>query len=363
LAGIAVIFRVVSGPTVGRTGQAITDAAGRASFSYAGANPGVDTLQATAVVSGETLSSNLAAVEWISLPTTLVYTGAQVGEYSDPMLLAARLTESTTGQPLAGRMLAFALGSQTATAVTGADGTATAEIVPTGLPGATLLAVAFAGEGTWSGSATSRLAVITPEDTVLILSGVSAVASGGAQAVSTRLVDDDGQPLVGRIVTFRLGTATATTGADGTATASLSFPILATGTQRDICMPMPRRREPVTSKQVDLRLRAAMSTTSVTQRMRPHSLQPQGLVLPKLSPARLPSVRLRRSRRWEPILVIAAVPGSPPARMLGRPHPPAGRRTDRIPGTPLPDGRAACCVFPKRSGWREAGSNHQDSSR
>jgi RHS repeat-associated protein len=131
-------------------------------------------------------------------------------------------------------MLAFALGSQTATAVTGADGTATAEIVPTGLPGATPLAVAFAGEGAWSGSATSRLAVITLEDTILTLSGVSAVASGGAQPVSARLVDDDGQPLTGRIVNFRLGTATAeaTTGVDGTATASLSVPVLAAGTAR-----------------------------------------------------------------------------------------------------------------------------------
>jgi RHS repeat-associated protein len=233
-ADFTVTFRIVSGPTVGRTSQAITDSAGRASFSYVGANPGVDTLQATAVVSGETLSSNLAAVEWTSIPTTLVYTGAQVGEYSDPMLLAARLTESPTGQPLAGRTLAFVLGSQTATAVTGTDGTATVEIVPAGLPGATPLAVAFAGEGAWSGSATSRLAVITPEDTVLTLSGVSAVVGGGAQPVSARLVDDDGQPLAGRTVTFRLGTSTAeaTTGADGTATASLSVPNLATGTAR-----------------------------------------------------------------------------------------------------------------------------------
>ncbi len=94
----------------------------------------------TAVVSGETLSSNLAAVEWTSIPTTLVYTGAQVGEYSDPMHLAARLTESATGQPLTGRTLAFVLDSQTATAVTGADGTATVEIVPAGLPGTTPLA-------------------------------------------------------------------------------------------------------------------------------------------------------------------------------------------------------------------------------
>jgi RHS repeat-associated protein len=234
LSGVAVTFRVVSGPTVGRTGQAITDAVGRASFIYAGANPGVDTLQATAVVSGETLSSNLVAVEWTSIPTTLVYTGAQVGKYSDAMILAARLTESTTGQPLAGKLLAFVLGSQMATAITGADGTATVEIVSAGLPGATPLAVAFAGEGAWSGSATSRLAVITPEDTALTLSGVSAVAGGGAQPVSARLVDDDGQPLAGRTVTFRLGTAVAeaVTGADGTATASLSVPNLATGTAR-----------------------------------------------------------------------------------------------------------------------------------
>ncbi len=150
------------------------------------------------------------------------------------MHLAARLTESATGQPLAGRVLAFILGSQTATAVTGADGTATVEIIPAGLPGATPLAVAFAGEGAWSGSATSRLAVITPEDTALTLSGVSVVAGGGAQTVSAHLVDDDGQPLAGRTVAFRLGaaTATATTGADGMATASLSLPNLATGTAR-----------------------------------------------------------------------------------------------------------------------------------
>jgi hypothetical protein len=52
--------------------------------------------------------------------------------------------------------------------------------------------------------------------------------------VSARLVDDDGQPLAGRIVNFRLGTATAeaTTGVDGTATASLSVPALAAGTAR-----------------------------------------------------------------------------------------------------------------------------------
>jgi RHS repeat-associated protein len=81
---------------------------------------------------------------------------------------------------------------------------------------------------------TSRLAVITPEDTILTLSDVSAVASGGAQPVSARLVDDDGQPLAGLTVTFRLGgaTAEATTGADGTATASLAVPVLATGTAR-----------------------------------------------------------------------------------------------------------------------------------
>jgi RHS repeat-associated protein len=149
------------------------------------------------------------------------------------MHLAARLTESATGQPLAGRALAFVLGSQTATAVTGADGTATVEIVPAGLPGATPLAVAFAGEGAWSGSATNRLAVITPGDSVLSLSGISALASG-AQPVSARLIDDDGQPVAGRTVIFKLGTVTAEalTGADGTATASLIISPLTAGTAR-----------------------------------------------------------------------------------------------------------------------------------
>jgi hypothetical protein len=55
--------------------------------------------------------------------------------------------------------------------------------------------------------------------------GKPALASGQTQPVTARLTDGDGTPIPGELVTFTCGTviATATTGADGTATATLTL--------------------------------------------------------------------------------------------------------------------------------------------
>jgi hypothetical protein len=61
--GVAVTFNV-SGAN-NNLGNSITDSNGVASFSYTGANSGNDSIQATAVVSGQLLTSNSVSASWI----------------------------------------------------------------------------------------------------------------------------------------------------------------------------------------------------------------------------------------------------------------------------------------------------------
>ncbi|MEA2695148.1 MAG: type secretion system secreted protein VgrG, partial [Acidobacteriota bacterium] len=226
VANAPVTFRVVNGPDAGRTGQGATDASGQASFTLTGSGQGTDTLQA--LTPGGV--SNLATVTWTATATTLVYTGAAVGEYSDPMLLSARLLESATGRPVTGQTVTFDVGgsgNQTVSAVTGADGTATTTLAPAVLPGTVSLTLTFAGGGGFAGSSASLLLPVLRDDTALVYTGKPALANGQAQTVTARLTDgEDGTPIPGEPVSFTFGSATvtATTGADGTATASLTVP-------------------------------------------------------------------------------------------------------------------------------------------
>src|SRR5207302_5361989 len=52
----------------------------------------------------------------------LVYTGATSGQYSDPANLAAKLTDTKTGQPIGNELIAFTLGTQSISATTQSSG-------------------------------------------------------------------------------------------------------------------------------------------------------------------------------------------------------------------------------------------------
>jgi hypothetical protein len=223
VANAPVTFQVVNGPDAGKTGQTVTDATGQATFTLTGSGQGADAIQATAT--GGPVS-NLVTVTWTATATTLVYTGAAVGEYSDAMTLSARLTETATGRPVAGQTITFSLGAQTVTALIGAYGMATTTLTPAGAPGAVALTLTFAGGGGFAGSTASLLLPLLRDETVLTYTGKPALASGQTQTVTARLTDGaDGTPLPGEPVTFTFGTviATATTGADGTATVMLAL--------------------------------------------------------------------------------------------------------------------------------------------
>jgi RHS repeat-associated protein len=221
--GSAVSFQVLTGPNAGRTGQGTTDTAGQATFTYTSTVLGTDVLDASL---GQGLRSNRVTTTWIAIPAALTYLGPTVGRCGESQTLSALLTESATGQPIAGQILTFNLGGQTATATTGGDGVATAALTPAG-PGAFPLTVTFAGGGPYTGSAVSLLIAVPRSATVLTYTGSFAVADGQAQTVSARLTDAaSGAPLPGRTVTFTFGSLSASgiTGADGIATATLTLP-------------------------------------------------------------------------------------------------------------------------------------------
>jgi hypothetical protein len=68
LPGVPVTFTVVSGPNAGLTGSGVTDGSGKASFSYASAVLGADTLQATITNTVGTITSNAVSVDWVNQP-------------------------------------------------------------------------------------------------------------------------------------------------------------------------------------------------------------------------------------------------------------------------------------------------------
>jgi len=66
--GKTVTFTVLSGPHAGTTGTAVTDSAGKASFSYTGTSPGTDVIEASFLDSaGAVQRSNRVTKEWIAV--------------------------------------------------------------------------------------------------------------------------------------------------------------------------------------------------------------------------------------------------------------------------------------------------------
>ena len=71
VSGVPVTFSVVSGPNIGTTGTATSNAAGVASFTYSSATAGTDTIQASAPDGSATRTSNSVTKTWtpVAAPT------------------------------------------------------------------------------------------------------------------------------------------------------------------------------------------------------------------------------------------------------------------------------------------------------
>ena len=160
--------------------------------------------------------------------TSLAYTGAATAVYGGSATLSAVLTAGSS--PLAGRAVAFTLGTQNCSAQTDATGTATCTIAKvTKDPGTTSVTASYAGDSTSTGSSTSAPFTITRAPTSIALG--TATVGATTTALSATLTTS-GNALAGKTVTLALGAAscTAPTGANGVATCSVPTPSGASAT-------------------------------------------------------------------------------------------------------------------------------------
>ncbi|MEA2490482.1 MAG: hypothetical protein QOH21_2274, partial [Acidobacteriota bacterium] len=232
LANVLVDFRAVSGPNAGQTGQAVTDRTGNARFTYLGTAQGADVVHASVTNgSGEAVVSNDATVAWqtascgpdVPLPPSgeaaLLYVGATHAQYSDPIELAALLTDAS-GAAVAGRSLTFTFGGSTFSAVTDATGVARVATTVNVPPSEVVVAVDYAALHV------TQTVTIERENVLLEYTGKTLLGTAVAQTVSARLLDPDSlAPLAGKSVTFTVGTvsATAVTDANGNASTTLTL--------------------------------------------------------------------------------------------------------------------------------------------
>ncbi|MDQ3755016.1 MAG: cadherin repeat domain-containing protein, partial [Acidobacteriota bacterium] len=134
------------------TGASIT-AAGAFTWTPTSAQLGTHTITVLVTDNG---TPSLSDSETITVtvgrrPAALTYTGAVEGQYSDTVTLKAILTDngggSLQGQPVVGRTLAFALGTQAAAGVTAANGEAMAAVMLNQPSGVKSGSVAFGDAG------------------------------------------------------------------------------------------------------------------------------------------------------------------------------------------------------------------------
>ena len=106
-----------------------SDACGIASLvatpnSFTSADIGANAVTLTVTDNHGNTSDCQATVTVAIRSTTLVYSGDGSGQYSDPVILRAVLTDTLSGAPIPGKLIAFTLGNQSISATTDAIGVA-----------------------------------------------------------------------------------------------------------------------------------------------------------------------------------------------------------------------------------------------
>lgn len=239
IANVVVDFTVLSGPNAGKKGSGTTNAQGQATFTYTSALAGTDILQASVTnAAGGSIQSEQVTSTWTSAgpcpppaqppaPGTpvLLYAGQNSGEFNDPLVLAAQLTDGT-GNPLNGRALSFGFAGQAFNATTNGNGVAVVNIAAAPAPGAVPLSISFAGDGNFTPAIISTSVNIGLEETTIRYIGKPLLGTAAPQQVIALLTDSvEGNPVPNRTVTFTVGsvTAQAVTNSNGIATTELTL--------------------------------------------------------------------------------------------------------------------------------------------
>lgn len=155
------------------------------------------------------------------------YTGDRSGDFHDPATLSAVLLDAarTPALPIRDAVLTFRLGQQACKAPTDAQGRASCSLTPEMAAGDRPLSVGFSGDFVHAAAQASDTFTVGHEQSRLAITSPP-VGPGIPASVRAVLREDGAVPIAGRQVLFEAGavSATASTGADGAATAQLALP-------------------------------------------------------------------------------------------------------------------------------------------
>jgi folate-dependent phosphoribosylglycinamide formyltransferase PurN len=149
-----------------------------------------------------------------SVATNLTYTGPSSGDYHDAATLSATLTDQS-GHPIAGKPVAFSLGSQSCIGTTSAAGSAACAVSPSVSAGTYPLTASFAGTALLRPSLVSASFVVDREETALAYAGDTSVPLGGTAHLVGALREDGQAPIASRAVSFTLGSGAGAQGCVG----------------------------------------------------------------------------------------------------------------------------------------------------
>jgi hypothetical protein len=221
-------FTIGSGPSA-QSCSGTTDGSGNASCTIAPLNQPVSNETVTTSFAGDVYdtpaSSTTSAT--VTEPTTLTVNPA-TSDYSDATTVSGVLTDTISNAPISGEPVTFQLnGTETCTATTDVNGTASCSITPGEAAATYSLSGSFGGDSTLplqlipaTGSAAF---VVTLEESALSYTGAVTAQNGQPYVLSGVLSTDDpglGTGITGRTVTFTLGTGSSAQSCTGTTNSS-----------------------------------------------------------------------------------------------------------------------------------------------
>jgi serine protease AprX len=168
----------------------------------AATTPGTYELQASfAGVDGKYLASGATRAFDITkeaVSVSFTATSPNSGHYSDTTTLSATLTDDD-GQTVPGQPISFTIAGITGEGQTDGQGVANDDLVLGIRPTSTTASAAFAGSDLYEAAQTSAGFDVLKEVTTLSL---NVTGKAGKRQLTATLLDDEGIPVVGRVVTF-----------------------------------------------------------------------------------------------------------------------------------------------------------------
>ena len=229
-----VTFTIGSGSTT-QSCNATTDVNGNVSCTIASVAQPTTAVTVTTSFGGDAYDTTSSATTPLSVtePTTLTVNTA-TSDYSDATTVSGVLTDSVSNKPIANEPVTFTLaGAETCTGTTDSTGTASCGITPGEQAGPYTLTGSFAGDTTLPlqliPSTGSANFAVTLEETGITYTGPTSVFNSQNLTVAGVLTADSGAtPVVGRTVSFVLGSGstqqscTGTTSATGAASCTIT---------------------------------------------------------------------------------------------------------------------------------------------